>query len=61
MKEEVIAFGEGGCLEVGRRNYEGGSSRLWRVRMYGSWMVEGGIMKYRLWRVRMVRSRKEEL
>ena len=30
MKEEVVAFGEGGCLEVGRRNYDVGRSRLWR-------------------------------
>ena len=35
MKEEVIAFGEEGCLEVGRRNYEGGRSRPWRGKKEG--------------------------
>ena len=45
MKEEVVAFGEEGCTEVGWLKEELGSNRLWRGRMYGSWMVEGGIRK----------------
>ena len=57
MKEEVIAFGEEGCTEVGWLKEELGSNRLWRVRMVRSWKEELG--RSRFWRGKKEGRNKE--